>query len=36
MIIGIVGNAGAGKSTLAAIIKELVPGTVDIAFADPR
>ena len=35
MIIGIVGNAGAGKSTLAAIIKDLVPGAVDIALAGP-
>lgn len=35
MIIGICGAKGSGKSTTANILKELVPGAVDIAFADP-
>lgn len=35
MILGICGNKGAGKSTLAQLLLELVPGARTIAFADP-
>ena len=35
MIIGLAGLAGSGKNTVADILCELMPGTRQIAFADP-
>ena len=35
MILGLVGRKGAGKSTVAKMITEMVPRSAEIAFADP-
>lgn len=35
LLIGITGHKGAGKNTVARMLRERVPGAVEIAFADP-
>ena len=35
MLVAIAGKKGSGKNTLARMLRELIPGAVELAFADP-